>query len=85
VAYLLKVRTVKPEKQPLLGNGCVTRNNVVIIISGVFCEVRAELYKEDQMPLRGSHETAVRRVGDWSEMAASLRGIEPGSRGTYTI
>jgi hypothetical protein len=27
VAYLLKARTVQPEKQPLLGNGCVTRNN----------------------------------------------------------
>jgi hypothetical protein len=27
VAYLLKARTVEPEKQSLLGNGCVTRNN----------------------------------------------------------
>jgi hypothetical protein len=27
VAYLLKARAVVPENQPLLGNGCVTRNN----------------------------------------------------------
>jgi hypothetical protein len=25
VAYLLKARTVKPEKRSLLGNGCVTQ------------------------------------------------------------
>jgi hypothetical protein len=30
VAYLLKARTVEPEKQPLLGNGCVTRNNKLL-------------------------------------------------------
>jgi hypothetical protein len=41
VAYLLKARTVEPGKQPLLGNGCVTRNNGVIVRSGVFCAVRA--------------------------------------------
>jgi hypothetical protein len=27
LAYFFKARTVEPEKQPLLGNGCVTRNN----------------------------------------------------------
>jgi hypothetical protein len=42
VAYLLKARTVEPEKQPLLGNGGVTRNNGVIVGSGVFCAVRSE-------------------------------------------
>jgi hypothetical protein len=42
MAYLLKVRTVEPEKQPLLDNGCVTRNNGVTIGSSVFCAVRAE-------------------------------------------
>jgi hypothetical protein len=47
VAYLLKARTVEPEKQPLLGNGCVTRNNEVTSGSGVFCAVRAEaIYRE---------------------------------------
>jgi hypothetical protein len=40
VAYLLKARTV--EKQLLLGNGYVTRNNGVIVRSGVSCAVRAE-------------------------------------------
>jgi hypothetical protein len=30
-------------------------------------------------------QMAVRRVGCWCEMAASLRGREPGSRGTYTF
>jgi hypothetical protein len=33
---------VAPEKQPLLGNGCVTRNHKVIAGSGVSCAVRAE-------------------------------------------
>jgi hypothetical protein len=42
VAYLLKARTVKPEKQPLLGNRCVTRKNGVNVGSGVLCAVRAE-------------------------------------------
>jgi hypothetical protein len=42
VAYLLKARTVDPEKQPLLGNDCVTGNNGVAAGSGVFCAVRAE-------------------------------------------
>jgi hypothetical protein len=30
------------------------------------------LYNEGQLPLEGSLETAVRRVGDWCEMAANL-------------
>jgi hypothetical protein len=42
VAYLLKARTVEPEKQPLPGNGCVTRNSGVTVWSGVFCAVHAE-------------------------------------------
>jgi hypothetical protein len=42
VAYLLKARTVEPEKQPMLGNGCVTHNNGVTVGSGVFCAVRTE-------------------------------------------
>jgi hypothetical protein len=42
MAYLLKARTMKPEKQPLLGNGCVTFNNGVTVGSGVFCVVHAD-------------------------------------------
>jgi hypothetical protein len=42
------------------------------------------LYNLDQLPLQGSLETPVRRVGDWYEMAASLRGHKPGSRETST-
>jgi hypothetical protein len=42
VAYLLKATTVEPDKQPLLGNGCVTRNNGITVGSGVFCAARAE-------------------------------------------
>jgi hypothetical protein len=37
-----------------------------------------------RLPLDESHKKAVRRVGGWCEMAASLRGREPGSRGTST-
>jgi hypothetical protein len=40
MAYLIKARTVKPEKQPLLGNGCVTHYNGVTVVRGVFCAVR---------------------------------------------
>jgi hypothetical protein len=85
VAYFLKATTVEPEKQPLLGNGCLTRSNGVTV--GVVFSVPSVpgLYNEDQLPLRDSLETRVRRVGGWCEMAASLRGLEPGSRGTSTV
>jgi hypothetical protein len=32
-----------------------------------------KLYNEDQVPIRVSPETAVKRVGGWCEMAASPR------------
>jgi hypothetical protein len=40
------------------------------------------LYDEDQLSLQGSLEMAIRRLRGWCEMAASLRGLEPGSSGT---
>jgi hypothetical protein len=80
--HLLKARTVEPEKPPLLGNGCVTRNNGVTVGIGVFC---ARIYDENHLSLRDCLETAGRRVGGWSEMVASLRGREPGRRGTSTL
>jgi hypothetical protein len=43
------------------------------------------LYNEDQLPLRTSLETAVRREGGRCEMAVSLRGREAGSKGTSTV
>jgi hypothetical protein len=76
VAYLLKARTVEPEKQLLLGNGCITRNSGVTIGSGVFVRSMPIRYNEDQLPLRKSPEMAVKRVGVWCEMAASLRAEE---------
>jgi hypothetical protein len=42
LSYLLRARTVKPDKQPLLDNGCITCNNAVTPGSGVFCAVLAE-------------------------------------------
>jgi hypothetical protein len=42
------------------------------------------LYNDGQLPLQKSLETAVTRVGGWCEMAASLRGREPGCRRTFT-
>jgi hypothetical protein len=42
VAYLLKTRTVEPEKQPLLDNGCVIFNDEVTVGNGVFCVVCPE-------------------------------------------
>jgi hypothetical protein len=41
VACLLNARIVKPETGSLLGNGFITRNNKVIVGSGVFYAVRA--------------------------------------------
>jgi hypothetical protein len=38
--YLLKAGTVELQKQPLLGNGFVTRNNGVTVGSDVFFAVR---------------------------------------------
>jgi hypothetical protein len=43
-----------------------------------------KLYNEQQLRLRESPETEVRKVGGWCEMASSLRGREPGGRGTST-
>jgi hypothetical protein len=42
MAYLLKARTVEPEKQPLLDNGCVTCNNGVSVGCSVLFAVHAE-------------------------------------------
>jgi hypothetical protein len=43
--YFVKARIMEPEKQSLLGNGCVTRNNVVTVGSGVFYDVLADAIK----------------------------------------
>jgi hypothetical protein len=37
---MFRERIVETEKQPLPGNGFVTRNSGVIVGSGVFCAVR---------------------------------------------
>jgi hypothetical protein len=42
------------------------------------------MYNKEQLRLPESLETAVRREPGWSETVASLRGREPGSRGTST-
>jgi hypothetical protein len=34
VAYLLKARSMEPEKQQFIGNGCVTPNNGIAVASG---------------------------------------------------
>jgi hypothetical protein len=41
VAYLLKERIVEPQRETLLGNGSVTRNNGVTVGSGILYAVRA--------------------------------------------
>jgi hypothetical protein len=80
VAYLLKARTVEPEKQPLVGNSYVTHTLEQLLEAVFSVWPMPSLCKEGQLPLRESLETAVRRVGGWCEMAASLHGCEPGSR-----
>jgi hypothetical protein len=42
VAFVLKARIVEPEKQPLLGDGCVTRNIGLTAGNGIFFAVRAK-------------------------------------------
>jgi hypothetical protein len=56
-------------------------------IMGAVFSVRSVpwLYNEDQLKLRESLKMAVRKGGDWCEIAASLRGRESGSRGTSTV
>jgi hypothetical protein len=44
---------VEPEKQPLLGNGCVTRNNGVTVGSGVLCAVHAGAIQRGPSAIRG--------------------------------
>jgi hypothetical protein len=41
VAYFPKAKIGEPDKPPLLGNGCVTRNNIVTVENGIFYAVRA--------------------------------------------
>jgi hypothetical protein len=52
-------------------------NNRITAGSDVSCAVRAE----EQLRLRESFKTAVRRAGGWCELAASLRGRENANRG----
>jgi hypothetical protein len=84
VAYLLKARTVEPQKQPLLGNGCVTHDNGVAVGNMFSVRLVLRLYNKHQLPLQGSLQIAIRRVGSWREMATSLQGHDPRSRGTFT-
>jgi hypothetical protein len=42
-------------------------------------------YNEEQLRLRETPDAAVRSVGVWCEMAASLRGRESRSRGTSIV
>jgi hypothetical protein len=42
LAYFQKARTVEPEKQPLLVDGCVTCNSGITVGSFVFRAVHAE-------------------------------------------
>jgi hypothetical protein len=69
MACVLKARIVDPEKQSLLCNGCVTRNNGVTVGSGVFYVVPADtvgrcvfcrsvpwLNNEDLLPLHYIHK-----------------------------
>jgi hypothetical protein len=55
VAYLLKSRYMEPEKQPLLGNGCVTCNNGIIVGTDIFCVVH---YKAIFHPYMSSRRSA---------------------------
>jgi hypothetical protein len=54
---------MEPEKQPLLDNGCVTRNNGELLEAMFSVQSVLRLYNEDQLPLQGNLNTAVRRVG----------------------
>jgi hypothetical protein len=81
--YLLNSRTEETERQ--LSNGCVTRNMEQLLEAVSSVRSVPMFSNEDQLSLRQSLETAVRRVGGWCEMAASLREIEPGSRRTSTV
>jgi hypothetical protein len=63
-----------------------TRRHVAHVNRGsVFCGSAPRLYKESQ--LWWSWESAVCsvRVRGWREMVASLRGHEPGARGTSSV
>jgi hypothetical protein len=69
VAYLLTARTVEPEKQTFLVNGCVIRNNGVTAGSGIYVLCGPYMGdSEDQLSLRQSPETEVTRAGGWCEM-----------------
>jgi hypothetical protein len=48
-------------------------------MNNVLCAIRAEAIQREPVA------TAFRRVRGWYEMVASLRGCDPGSRGTSAI
>jgi hypothetical protein len=65
------------KQRPSLGNGRNrhTRNRRAAG-SGVLCAFVPRLYNKGRLPLEKSLETAVRRLGGWYEMAASLGVIQ---------
>jgi hypothetical protein len=101
VAYVLKARTVEPEKQLLLVNGSANTPTAWQWFSSCHLTTARDTYttieewlkvvfsarsmprlcKKDQLLLRDGPETAVRRLGGWCEMAASLQEHKPGCRG----
>jgi hypothetical protein len=63
----------------------MTSPNNRTVESDVFCAVRAKDITRTTSHFRESPETADRVVGGWCEMAANLRELEPGSRGTSVV
>jgi hypothetical protein len=76
VAYLRIARIGKPDKPPLLGNGCVTRNNRVTVRSGVFMRSVPRLHKESICSF--SSEAAAERC-----QTARTGVVGHGNRGRY--
>jgi hypothetical protein len=54
VAYFPKARVKEPEEQPLICNGCVTRNNLVTVGSGICYSVRAKATSWENRRVVGS-------------------------------
>jgi hypothetical protein len=81
VARVLKTRIVNPAEIAVARQWLSSRHVIAATDTYALMEETFSV----QLPLRESFGTAIRRVGGWCEMAASLRGREPGSRGIPTV
>jgi hypothetical protein len=86
VAYFLRARAVEPEKQSLIGNGCVTHNNRVTVGIDIFYAVRTETIQRGPAAITGKEEPCVEEGLNTSTVTLRVvRGDKKGSLESETV